>query len=114
MPLPPPPPHAAAVTHSHGDHIGGLPLLLEAYPEAPVVLYELEAPYLVPGEDGKAQRLVAPGTLLDRALRWAGMLAQQPVTVSACSRWQSAPVFLLPGQWPGCEPPAHALLSMPA
>lgn len=72
-----------AVTHSHGDHTGGLPLLLDAYPKVPVVFYELEAPYLVPDDAGRVQQLVASDTLLARVLRWVGMLAQQPVTVSA-------------------------------
>lgn len=80
------------MTHSHGDHAGGLTVLLGAYPSTPVVFYELEAPYLVPDGDGQVQQLVAPGSLTARLLHWIGLLAHQPITVSAHS--EPAPACL--------------------
>ena len=57
---PPPPtprlfPHPA-VTHGHLDHSGGLPLLLEAYPDVPVLAHANEAPFL----QGAAAQYMSP------------------------------------------------------
>lgn len=39
-------PPITAVTHGHHDHVGALVELMEAYPDAPVLLHEQEAPFL--------------------------------------------------------------------
>lgn len=39
-------PCSCAVTHTHSDHVSGLPDLLAAYPDAAVVVHEQEASYL--------------------------------------------------------------------
>ena len=51
------------------DHVGGLPLLLEAYPEVRVVVHADERDYLL----GK-QHFVAPGSLKAKLLTWAGLM----------------------------------------
>lgn len=65
---------APAVTHTHEDHVGALPLLLEAYPGAQVLVHELERAQLLQGWQ-RSQ----PWAL---ALRWAGLAGPQPVAVS--------------------------------
>lgn len=70
---PPPPP---AVTHAHPDHVGALPQLLQAYPDAPVVAHAGEAPFLT------GQKHYAPPTGLGaRLARWAGIAPEAPVQV---------------------------------
>lgn len=34
------------MTHGHHDHVGAVVDLMEAYPDAPVLLHEREAPFL--------------------------------------------------------------------
>lgn len=41
---------AVLLSHVHGDHVGALPLLLKAYPNATVVFHEAEEPYIVGGK----------------------------------------------------------------
>ncbi|SNR39035.1 MBL fold metallo-hydrolase [Hymenobacter mucosus] len=40
------PPAAILLTHGHFDHVGGLPHLLETWPNVPVYAHTLELPYL--------------------------------------------------------------------
>lgn len=44
------------MTHGHFDHSGGLPLLLEAYPDVPVLVHADEAPFL----QGAAAQYMSP------------------------------------------------------
>lgn len=93
-------PRPLAVSHHHPDHIGALPLLLAAYPDASVAFHEKEQPFLVGDEN-----LVQPGSVEARVLRWAGLLGTAPVKASAGAwgvphrRFGTSSVVLRPTRW---------------
>lgn len=62
-------PATCAVTHSHTDHVSGVPSLLAAYPKAHVVVHEKEVPFL----NGQAKHLPSPGAFW-RVLRALGLI----------------------------------------
>lgn len=62
-------PRPCAVTHSHTDHVSGVPGLLATYPEAALVVHEKEVPFLT----GEAKHLPNPGTFW-RVLRALGLV----------------------------------------
>ncbi|EFN53466.1 hypothetical protein CHLNCDRAFT_136739 [Chlorella variabilis] len=74
---------AILVSHHHPDHIGALPLLLAAYPDASVAFHEKEQPFLVGDEN-----LVQPGSVEARVLRWAGLLGTAPVPADRAHAWE--------------------------
>lgn len=45
------------MTHGHFDHAGGLPQLLEAFPDVPVLAHADEEPFLRGGADQYMSRL---------------------------------------------------------
>ncbi len=49
--------HVLAVTHSHPDHVGALPKLLQAYPDIKIAYHENEQPFL----SGKGKYADLPG-----------------------------------------------------
>ena len=65
-----------AVTHAHPDHMGGLPALLAAFPDAKVVAHEDERKYLV----GDAAYAPAD-SLVTKLAQWLGIASQHPVKV---------------------------------
>jgi metal-dependent hydrolase (beta-lactamase superfamily II) len=70
-----------SVTHHHYDHVGALPLLLEAYPDTPVLFHEEESPFLL---DDQKYNATQPGNLQARLLRWIVLLGDAPVKASIC------------------------------
>ncbi|PRW58947.1 MBL fold hydrolase [Chlorella sorokiniana] len=60
---------AILLTHSHTDHVAGVPNLLAAYPDAQVVVHEKEVPFLT----GQAKHLADPGTFW-RVLHTLGLV----------------------------------------
>ena len=67
------------MTHGHFDHAGGLPRLLEAYPEVPVLVHANEAPFLQGAAD---QYMSAPWRMAYGAF---GMDFPEPLNVSRSS-----------------------------
>lgn len=59
----------AAVTHTHLDHVGALPLLLKDFPNTPVLVHEREKAQLLQGRQH--------GRLLALVLRAAGLASPQ-------------------------------------
>lgn len=66
------------MTHTHADNVGALPLLLEAYPGAQVLVHENEKAQLLQGWQH--------GRLWALALRWAGLAGPQPAPVRRAAR----------------------------
>ena len=79
-PQPPPllPACLPAVTHAHPDHVGALPLLLEAFPDTPVLIHEREKEFLV---DGRLHS--KPNPVMARLAQWAGLAGREPLKVPA-------------------------------
>ncbi|KAI3424106.1 hypothetical protein D9Q98_009467 [Chlorella vulgaris] len=75
-----------ALTHTHFDHVGALPLLLGAYSGVEVVVHEVEQPYLIGSQTWAEEAAANAGSknwLLGGLLHWAARVGQQPVKVPA-------------------------------
>ncbi|PSC69117.1 MBL fold metallo-hydrolase [Micractinium conductrix] len=91
---------AILLTSAHPDHTGALPLLLEFFPDAPLIVHAREAPFL----RGKAE-YVPPGSLLPRVMRAVGVAPSMPLQTWASGLealltrplgWALAPARLAP------------------
>jgi glyoxylase-like metal-dependent hydrolase (beta-lactamase superfamily II) len=60
------------VTHHHPHHTGGLPLLLDTYPDARAVFYEDEQPFLQGGKP-----FLPPDSFAAKLYRWMGLLGKE-------------------------------------
>lgn len=71
---------AVLLTHAHFDHVGALPALLRAHPDAAVVVHEREAPFLT----GEAQYpYMPPGSVAQRVLLAIGIVPSKFVQARA-------------------------------
>ena len=84
-PPPHPPTPIAAVTHGHVDHVGALPLLLQAYPSTPVLLHSLEAPYLL-----SSDYYIPWNGLVARMWRLTGLEGSEPLKARRHPDWLGA------------------------